>query len=229
MKRFLRILVIVILIGTGGGVSAQEISQYNNRSQSTEKVRPFRLGLKLGFPNLIGGNVEYVTPLLNDKLAVNVEYSSLDFGFLSELLVGDKESPELKYTYYEGGLNYYFFKSGKGLYVGAGYGALKMDTTLNDVSSEEDDSKTGTGNVKFERNSFSVKLGAKLGALFYFRPEIGYAFMELPKSATMVVSFEDGSTATQTAYLDDYFDTEGSPQKYMFEGFIANIGLGFAF
>ncbi len=28
------------------------------------KLRPVRIGVKIGFPNLIGGNLEYVTPLL---------------------------------------------------------------------------------------------------------------------------------------------------------------------
>ncbi|MDT0643072.1 hypothetical protein RM553_09560 [Zunongwangia sp. F363] len=225
-----RILVIAILMGLSGVCRAQVMDQEG--SQSTENVRPFRIGLKLGFPNIIGGNVEYVTPLINHKLSVNLDYSKLDYGFLSDLFVEEQEEDEttnLTFTYFQGGLNYYFFKPGKGLYAGVNYGALKLEFTETDLESSEDPGKTGVATMEFKRNSFSLKLGAKLGGLFYFRPEIGYAFEELPKSVDTKVRFDDGSTETQTYYLDDYFDTESSPQKYLFEGFIANIGFGFSF
>ncbi len=37
--------------------------------------KPLRIGLKFGVPNLAGLNVEYVTPLLDSKLAAAVDFS----------------------------------------------------------------------------------------------------------------------------------------------------------
>ncbi|WP_373055862.1 hypothetical protein [Zunongwangia sp. H14] len=232
MRNCFKVVIVALTMGISSLATAQETFGDYTKKEDAVKVRPFRIGLKLGFPNIAGGNLEYVTPLFNHKLSVDLDYTSLDFGFVSSLLLDEEEeddSSNLTFSYYQGGLNYYFFKPGEGLYVGANYGALKLEFTESDLQSDEDPGKTGVATMEFKRNSFSVKLGAKLGGLFYFRPEIGYSFQELPKSVDTTVRFNDGSSETQTFYLDDFFDTEGTPQKYLFEGFIANIGFGFSF
>lgn len=208
---------------------AQELPDTKNRKENKTKLRPIRIGAKLGFPNLIGGNVEYVTPLLNHKLAVFIDYSKLSSDFLNDLVeenapeAGDTD--EYDFSYFEGGLNYYFFKPGYGLYGGVSYGAISIGGTLQNVESNNDPNKTGTGTIDFTNNSFNVKLGAKLGGLFYFRPEVGYSFNALPNSVPVEVNFPNGTSESQI----EEFDSESSPQNLLFKGFMINIGIGFAF
>lgn len=186
------------------------------------KVRPIRLGVKLGFPNMVGGNLEYVTPLLNDKLAVNLDYSLIKSGwFLSDEESDGTETTNLDFSYLEGGLNYYFFKAGKGLYGGVSYNQMKFKGQT-DVTN---DGKEGMGHIDFSHNSFNIKLGAKLGGLFYFRPEIGYSFSALPKSIEYEVRYDDGTTETDT--YD--FSEQLASADILFKGLMANIGFGFAF
>lgn len=251
MKTLLKTTIFLILLGSTEVLWAQEAD--NTYPESKVKTRPIRLGLKLGFPNLVGGNFEYVTPLLRNKLAVNLDYSqllspallsnarnklaeNLDYSQLNNDLISETfmeqqedENTDFKFTYFEGGINYYIFKPGKGLYAGLSYGALKFKFTEYNLKAQTGTNTSGVGTLEFERNSLTVKLGAKLGGLFYFRPEIGYAFNEFPESVTAEVKFDDGSKESQTFYLKDFIDTEGFPQKYIFEGFVANIGIGFSF
>ncbi len=183
------------------------------------KVRPIRVGVKLGFPNFVGGNLEYVTPLLNDRLSVSLDYSTIKSDwFLSE---EEKEDSNLDLTYLEAGINYYFFKAGKGLYGGLGYNNLKLDGEVA-VSKEGVD---GTGNINYTHGSIDIKLGAKIGGLFYLRPEVGYSFSSLPKTIEYTAEYEDGTTETE---IYDLVDELAVPEIF-FKGFMANIGIGFAF
>lgn len=200
---------------------AQEIQKTYEETEIT-KVRPVRIGLKIGVPNLIGGNLEYVTPLLEDRLALNVDYSTIKSGWF----ISDEESGEdkLDFNYWEAGVNYYFFKPGKGLYGNLSYGSMSFEGVANEIESENDPSMTGTANIDYNNNSFNIKLGAKLGGLFYFRPEIGYSFSSLPETVEIVVNMDDGSTEHQ-----EYNVKEFAGIDLLFSGFMVNIGFGFAF
>lgn len=217
---------VSVMLIISGSTWAQEI-ETNKEGDFVEergyKVRPIRLGLKIGFPNLVGGNLEYVTPLFGDKLAVNLDYSSVKSDwFMSEDEESDMtETTELNFSYLEGGINYYLFKAGKGLYAGASYGTMKFEGQTSVYKDEKD----GTGSIDFSHATLNVKLGAKLGGLFYFRPEIGYSFSSLPKTIDYQVNYEDGSTETET--YD--FSEEVASADILFKGLIANIGFGFAF
>lgn len=200
-----------------GNINAQESISYNKNQTEEKKVRPFRIGAKLGFPNIIGGNIEYVTPLFNDKLAVNLDYSMIKSDWLGFDEEAEAENNELDLTYIEGGLNYYFFKPGRGLYGGLSYGNIKAKGTI--VYQEFRDI------VDTSHGSLNVKLGAKLGGLFYFRPEIGYAFSPLPETIETTRVYNDGNSETRRIS----FDTDGTPYALFFSGFMANIGIGFAF
>ena len=189
------------------------------------KVRPIRIGAKLGFPNVAGGNIEYVTPILKHKLAANADYSSINASFLSE---GENDNGlSLKFSYIEGGLNYYLFKPGRGLYTGLNYGNLKFEGTEPNISSDSDENKMGRGYYDFTHSGVNLKLGAKLGGLFYFRPEVGYSLSKFPDSVDRKVVFDDGSSEIQKIA----FDGEDSPiaASALLSGFIFNIGLGFSF
>ncbi|HEY9168635.1 MAG TPA: hypothetical protein VIN72_04035 [Lutibacter sp.] len=170
----------------------------------------FRIGVKIGFPNVVGGNIEYVTPLLGKKLAPSIEYSTLPLNI---------DPDELKFTYFQVGLNYYFFKEGKGLYGNVNYGILDGELTLNEVESNFDDNKVGTAFVNVSNKSIGLKLGAKLGKVLYFRPEIGYAFTSLDEVLKVNVKFPDGSSENQNETMPDILT----------KGYLVNIGFGFAF
>ncbi|MDT0690011.1 hypothetical protein RM549_09465 [Salegentibacter sp. F188] len=228
MKKAIQVSIVTLFLIFSSVLSAQEVGEQYYFSEDKPKVRPFRIGGKLGFPNLIGGNLEYVTPLLGDKLAVSVDYSTIKSDwFAPEEEEGYEESGDkIDYTYMEGGLNYYLFSPGKGLYVGASYGTIRIDGEMMFYSENSDRTDPGTADIDLTNSSFSVKLGAKLGGLFYFRPEVGYRFTPLPKDYETVVVFNDGYTETrQTPPID----TESSPQNLLYKGLIANIGLGFSF
>lgn len=229
MKTILKYALAMLIIGISNQGYSQEISEKTDTSGKEVKIRPFRIGAKLGFPNLVGGNIEYVTPLLKHKLSLFVDYSKLNSGFLNNLV--EENAPELgdtdeyDFSYFEGGLNYYFFKPGHGLYGGLRYGTINIGGTQHNVQSNNDSNKSGTGTIDFTNNSFNVKLGAKLGGLFYFRPEVGYSFTALPNSVPVEVNFPDGTSESQI----EEFDSESSPQNLLFKGFMVNVGLGFAF
>ncbi len=228
MKTLLKNSLILVIFALSIAGFAQESLEYDQNTEQEVKIRPIRIGAKIGFPNLIGGNLEYVTPLLEHKLAVYIDFSKLNSSFLTpdpEEGEGPDESEEINFKYLEGGFNYYFFKPGKGLYAGLSYGSINVDATLNNVESKEDPDKLGKGYIDSTTNSFNLKLGAKLGGLFYFRPEIGYSFTSLPKSVDKEVVFEDGSSEMQT----EEFDSENPPFNLLYSGFMVNIGIGFAF
>ena len=204
-------------------LSAQELDFEEPPEELRDyKVRPVRLGIKIGFPNLVGGNLEFVTPLFNDKLSISVDYSTIKSAwFLEDSQYTNTETDELNFSYLNAGLNYYFFKSGKGLYGGVGYGQIN----LKGKTAVMDDGEEGTGTIDFGRSSFNVRLGAKLGGLFYFRPEVGYAFTPLPKSIEYQVKYPNGRTEEDVYDFSEHI----SSAEFLFQGFIANIGFGFAF
>lgn len=178
---------------------------------------PFRIGVKIGFPNVIGGNIEYVTPLLENKLSVSVDYSGLKANsFLDE---GDTG----KFRYFEAGANYYFTKEGEGLYGGLSYGSFKIDGTLSDLDSNDETKSGGSGVYDTSSSSINLLLGAKLGRRFYFRPEIGFAFSGFPETVSMDVTFPDGSRELQ------YVLEKGDLPSVLSSGLMFKIGFGVAF
>ncbi|PRX44477.1 hypothetical protein [Salegentibacter salegens] len=197
-------------------ISTRRNLSINEDSSKERKLRPFRIGAKVGFPNIIGGNLEYVTPLLNEKLAVSIDYSTIKSDWLIEE-ENASENNELDYTYIEGGLNYYLFKPGRGLYGGLSYGNINIKGTVHYEDSRDI--------IDSSHGSINIKLGAKLGGLFYFRPEVGYSFSSLPENVEATKVYNDGSRET----IKFEFDSEVTPYNLLFSGLMANIGIGFAF
>jgi hypothetical protein len=178
--------------------------------------KPIRVGVKIGLPNIIGGNAEYVTPLLNKRLAVTIDYSTLNGS-------SPEDDAEGSFNYFAAGINYYFFKEGKGLYGNLGYGIFNGNGTFTDVDSEDGSKTNGISKVDISYKSLNIMVGAKLGGLFYFRPEIGFALPGFPKDIVENVTFPDGTTETQS-----FASSEDIP-GIIRSGFIFNIGFGFAF
>lgn len=197
----------------------EQMEVYKERNY---KLRPVRIGIKLGFPNIVGGNLEYVTPLLNDRLASSVDYSTIKSDWFMSEDETATETTDMNFSYLEGGLNYYFFKAGKGLYGGVNYYIFRIEANTFD---ENENGQEGTGRIDYKNSSFSVKLGAKLGGLFYFRPEIGYSFTSLPQTIDYKTTYPDGTTENE---IYDLVEELGVPDVFL-KGFMANIGIGFAF
>jgi len=203
--KFFSVLMLMVLV-----------LNYSQAQDVTEK--PFRVGVKLFLPNLAGLSFEYVAPVLNGKLSAALDFSRIP---INRTFSGFEA--KVKITHWSLGVNYYFFKSGQGLYGGLATGQLRIKAEGNQV----DDNGTvaayysGKDKVRFP---LMIKFGAKLGKGFYFRPEIGYSLMKLPTSVSYNVTYPPNTPPT----VDEvkYYDIPAIPG---FASLIFNIGFGFSF
>ncbi len=197
------IAIFVLIVITTTQLSAQE--------------KPFRIGAKVGFPNLLSGNIEFVTPLADKRISFMIDYSSLSFENLLELEQADIDD-NLEFSYFEIGVNYYFFKEGKGLYGSLSYTNMSLDLTFK-AESKETSEVIGSATAKPRMNTLNLKIGAKWGGLIYFRPEIGFSFNPLPSTVSAEVHFPDQTMATYEREMLAELTT----------GLLVNVGFGFAF
>ncbi len=173
-------------------ISSIVVSQEKTNDQND--INPFRIGLKIGTPNILGGNVEYVLPALNNHIALFADLS----GFSIKL-----DDVESSLNYFEIGTNIYFNDKGRGFYAAFSYGDLSVEGTYTDADLMIDDQPvTGTATGKLDVNTFNAKLGAKLGKMFYFRIEAGYGFGDIPQEIT-VHGTVNGVPATGTEEIPD--------------------------
>ena len=103
MKCFLKLVLTILFVVVSHQGYAQEFSGKSNVSNEDSNVKPIRIGAKLGFPNLISLNLEYVLPILDNKLAVSADISKINsssvadgyfgsncasrFGFIARVIV----------------------------------------------------------------------------------------------------------------------------------------------
>lgn len=188
------------------------LAQNNSETQTIEKsesIKPLRLGVRLGAPGLITANLEYVTPLLGNRVAATLDYMSL-----SKTI----DDVSIKYNNFEFGTNVYLKNTGKGLYASFSYFSFKGDGDFIDV--DFDDNTTGDGKAHISFNTLNLKLGAKLGRVFYFRIEAGYGFGTIPEKILVKSNTSDATTVEDIPKIPG-MSTSGT--------FIANIGFGFGF
>ncbi len=222
MKDLYKLLLVGgILLSTSYSYSQEYLAE-----NEFEEVRHFRIGVKSGIPNLLSGNMEYVLPVLNRKIAVSADYSKInlnagDFGFEAE---DGSEIMEQEFDYLEAGVNYYFFKPGKSLYAGVSYANYSLNGNIPNYA-ENENGAMGDGYLDFSNNSINLKAGAKWGGFFYFRPEVGYAFSPFPSSLPIRVEYEDGTSENQELDLS----ADSSFLDMIYKGLIYNIGIGFSF
>jgi hypothetical protein len=171
-------------------------------------------------------NFEYVTPLMDGKLAGSLDITYIPIG-ISEPVLTDYSVEDFRFavSYVELAANYYFFKQGKGLYGSAGIGRLGANYRYTGVMSNTDAGlANGTAKANFSAVLLNFKLGAKLGNTFYFRPELGYGIAgRMPANAAVTVTFPDGTT--ESASESDYVEAPG----FLGGSVIFNLGFGFAF
>lgn len=185
-------------------------------AQEKQDLNPLRIGLKIGTPNIIGGNIEYVTPLFNNRIALFADYS----GFT---LKEDASKVDLKYI--EFGTNIYLKNNGKGLYASLSYGTLNLDGNYKDAETVYGTLYEGEAEGSIEVSTLNTKIGAKLGNKFYFRIEAGYGFGDIPQKIE-VTGTEKTTGTTQTDYVEIPDDIPGINES----GYLLfNIGFGISF
>mgnify|MGYP000014461056 FL=1 len=188
MKKNLQILTTILLFTAS--IQAQE--------------NPFRLGVKVGIPIVYGFNVEYVSSLLDGRLAPTIDYTSIDFDF---------EDTESSYSYFEFGANYYLKQQGKGLYSHLSVGLIGFEATYTDP-------ELGIGSGELDISLINMKLGAKVGNRIYLRPEIGYAVSMV--GSVIEVQYLEPTTGSLIVQEEEL------PSSIM-GGFVFNVGLGLSF
>ena len=179
-------------------------------TQLNAQEKPFRIGVKVGFPNIVTGNLEFVTPLANERLSLMVDYSKFSFS---------AEDVDLDYSYFEGGINYYLRREGHGPYIGVSYTNMSLDLAYDDIESDNTAGLIGSARADIGVNTLNLKLGAKWGGLIYFRPEIGYSFTALPNTVEVEVNFQNQPMEIQVVDVPSIITG----------GIIVNIGFGFSF
>lgn len=162
--------------------------------------KPYRIGLKFGMPNLAGLNVEYATPV---KFAPTLDFSSISASF------GDAK---VSFNYIEVGTNYYFKEEAKGFYGHLSYGRIGFKGTYDDPSLGEGEGKVGLSLA-------NLKIGAKFGNGFYFRPEIGYGILLGDPKVKVEYNHPENGKTTE----------EESVPGALAGGFLFNLGFGVAF
>ena len=188
MKKLL--LTIFMALATIGYAQEFEQQQEETIDSLAPSVKRFSVGLKIGVPNIAGLSLEGVTPLLDNRVAPFVDFSSFD--------VKDAET-EIGLSYSEFGANVYFNNKGKGAYAGIGFGNLSTDLTFYE---DLDGGSRGKGTTGLDIKSTNLKFGIKTGGRFYFRFEIGYGFTSDVPDAITVTLTEINGTETETESLD---------------------------
>ena len=178
-----------------------------NHSFGQEK--PLRIGVKAGVPNIITANAEYVTPLLNNRIAIAIDYMSL-----SKTI----DDTNINYNNFEIGTNIYFNDKGRGLYAGISYFSFNGEGTFTEIEFQPETYEDGTGKIEF--NTLNLKLGVKIGHTFYSRIEIGYGFGDIPEYI-LVTSKTSNETSLEEIPEIPGISKSGLP--------IFNLGIGFSF
>jgi len=204
-----KIFLILSLISTAY-VSAQDSSITDGASKS----KTISIGVKVGAPNILSLNGEFVLPILNNHIAPFIDYGSFSL---------DIENTQADLKYLEYGLNIYFGDKGKGLYVGAGSGKLTNEFTFNDLTFEDNGvSLKGSATTSLDINALNLKLGFKSGGLIYFRIEAGYGIGTIPDRLNF--------TATSGGITETFSEEIPAIPGIGSNGFaIGNIGLGVSF
>lgn len=182
-------------------------------THTDENIPRVRVGVKIGVPNILGGNLEIVTPLFGNRIAPYVDYAAFTI---------DADDSENELNYFEIGSNIYFNSLGKGMYASLSYSRFNADSFLEGERTIEGQLFTGTASGEVEVNTFNVKLGAKLGRKFYFRVEAGYGFGNVPQQIRITGNV-NGEPGVGIATIPDI---PGVSDNGLL---IATIGFGYSF
>ena len=159
-------------------------------SINAQDDRPFRIGLKLGVPNLAGLGVEYA---IMDHIAVA--------GDLSYFPLELDEYTEFSYTYIGLGGNYYLDKNNKGIFVGAGIGVMSFAVTETGIFNSNSFDNDGSGEFSIDLTLIKMNIGYRwIWGAFSLTPEVGYALGSIDDNVEYTATFPDGSTPSETTF-----------------------------
>ena len=137
------------------------------------KIKRVSIGIKLGISIIAGFSAEAITPILGNRIAPYIDFSSFPV---------NTDETDLDLKYIEFGSNFYFGDNGQGFYVGVGFGTLNTDIVFKNIKFEENGNRgRGTGRI----NTTNLKLGIKTGGRVYFRLEVGYGIGTIPQEITV--------------------------------------------
>ena len=206
-------------------VLSTALQAQNDESLSIENdtlelnVKRVAVGVKLGMPNIIGGSLEFILPVMDNHFAPYADLSGFDIDPDTETSVG--------LSYSEFGLNYYFNTKGKGLYFSAGLGNLTTDITFSNqnVSNGEGISvNDGVGTIQQKISTTNLKLGVKAGKRVYFRFELGYGLGNIPSDVKITAT--SVSQGFKEEISEPFPDVPGISSGGVV---IGNVGFGVAF
>jgi hypothetical protein len=190
----------------------------NNDNESFEindsiqdPIKRISLGLKIGIPNIIGGSIEGVLPVFNNRMAPYANISGFKF---------DVDDIGLKLSYLEFGSKIYFNNDGNGFFLGVG--ASKFSSALK-FSNLDLESGQGSGEVDLDINTFIIKLGAKTGGRIYFSFELGYGIGSIPDNLVFNATSSNGIKESVTENIPPI---PGITKSGML---IGNVGFGISF
>ncbi len=148
----------------------EEMEEADEEKYKKPRVRYARLGLRLLVPNITGLHGEVVLPILNNRISIVGDFTSLSINDLISPFLDDDQSLDnvnTTYQYFSGGLNYYFRKKyARGWYLGGSY----LKNLVKSSVKGESDSEEG----KLELDAAALRLGLNTGrGTFLFGVEIG--------------------------------------------------------
>jgi len=193
-------------------------TQAQDKQDKVKSIKPFRIGVKVGVPNIVGGNAELV---FFKRLAAYVDYSSYS---------GTFSGVDVSFNDFEAGVNIYFKPTGKGFYGSFGYSNFSLDGSYTDAQTNSGVNFTGLATGSLSINTLNTKLGVKMGRSFYMRIEAGYGFGTIPDTIdiTGVVTATVGGvsqTTTETG-TETIPNIPGISKSGML---LFNIGFGIGF
>ena len=115
VSRSIKLLIILIGFLFSQNLQSQN-EEYTNEIEDSIKIRRINFGLKLGIPNVIGGSIEILPPILNNKIAPFLDFSGLNI---------DIDNVGTDFSYLEYGANFYFNEKGNGFFISLGQGEIQ--------------------------------------------------------------------------------------------------------
>ena len=162
------IKLLIILIGFYLANLQSQNEEYKNEIEDSIKIRRINFGLKLGIPNVIGGSIEILPPIFNNKVAPFLDFSGLNI---------DIDNVGTDFSYLEYGANFYFKGKGNGFFISLGRGNFNTDLNFYNLEFNENGQSTiGDASTNLKFNTTNIKTGIKTGGSFFFRFEVGYGF-----------------------------------------------------
>ena len=216
MKKILICLSLVL----STALQAQNDESLSIENDTLElNIKRVAVGVKLGMPNIIGGSLEFILPVMDNHFAPYADLSGFDIDPDTETSVG--------LSYSEFGLNYYLNTKGKGLYFSAGLGNLTTDITFSNqnVSNGEGISvNDGVGTIQQKISTTNLKIGVKAGKRVYFRFELGFGLGNIPSDVKITAT--SVSQGFKEEISEPFPDVPGVSSGGVV---IGNVGFGVAF